>query len=143
MTKVTKNPQYLRSLWTEHQRKQTAKDEVIEAVQEIFDSEGVVDSVECLKKQLRDQHGIEIDHHRLKKIMKEDLNLMYKKIKPISWQGNSDRNKILRQQFAQALLAVDISKKTIINIDESWLGKSDFRRFSWAPQGVTNSVPQK
>ena len=38
---------------------------------------------------------------------------------------------------------MDITKKIIINIDESWLGKSDFRRFSWSPQGVTNSVPQK
>jgi hypothetical protein len=141
MSKVTKNPQHLRSLWTEHQRKQTAKGEVMEAVQDIFDSVELVDSVAFVKEQLGEQHGIEIDYHRLKKIMKEELDLRYKKISPISWQGNSDRNKILRQQFAQTLLEVDISKKTIINIDESWLGKSDFRRFSWSLRGVTNSVP--
>jgi hypothetical protein len=41
MFKVSKNPQHLRSLWTEHQRKQTAKDEVIEALEEILDSDGV------------------------------------------------------------------------------------------------------
>ena len=75
--------------------------------------------------------------------MKEDLDLKYKKIVPISFQGNSDKNKILRQQFAQTFLDVDISKKTIINIDESWIGKSDFRRFSWTRRGVINSVPQK
>jgi hypothetical protein len=112
-------------------------------VQDIFDSVELVDSVAFVKEQLGEQHGIEIDYHRLKKIMKEELDLRYKKISPISWQGNSDRNKILRQQFAQTLLEVDISKKTIINIDESWLGKSDFRRFSWSLRGVTNSVPQK
>jgi hypothetical protein len=112
-------------------------------VQDIFDSVELVDSVAFVKEQLGEQHGIEIDYHRLKKIMKEELDLRYKKISPISWQGNSDRNKILRQQFAQTLMEVDISKKTIINIDESWLGKSDFRRFSWSLRGVTNSVPQK
>jgi hypothetical protein len=88
-------------------------------------------------------YDIEIDYHRLRNIMREDFDLRYKKIIPISWQGNSDRNKILRQQFAQTLMEVDITKKTIINIDESWIGKSDFRRFSWCPLGVRNSVPQK
>ena len=101
-------------------------------MEQIIEDAQVVSSVADVKDQLVEEYDIEIDYHRLKQIMKEDLSLQYKRISPISWQGNSDRNKILRQQFAQALLNVDITKKTIINIDESWIGKSDFRRFSWA-----------
>jgi transposase len=49
MFKVSKNPQHLRSLWTEHQQKQTAKDEVIEAVEEILDDGGAVETVSFVK----------------------------------------------------------------------------------------------
>ena len=63
MTKVTKNPQHLRSLWTEHQRKQTAKEEVISAVGEIFESEDLVGSVASVKEKLLDHHDIDIDYH--------------------------------------------------------------------------------
>jgi len=33
-------------------------------------------------------------------------------------------------------------KKTFINIDETWLGMSDFRRQKWRAYGTPNSVPQ-
>lgn len=34
------------------------------------------------------------------------------------------------------------TKKYIINIDETWLGMSDFRRMKWKVKGSTNSVPK-
>ena len=32
--------------------------------------------------------------------------------------------------------------KTILNVDESWIGMSDFRRRKWQAPGTTNSVPK-
>ena len=32
--------------------------------------------------------------------------------------------------------------KRILNIDQTWLGMSDFRRMKWRAKGTTNSVPQ-
>ena len=36
--------------------------------------------------------------------MREDLGMRYRKIKPVSIHGNSDKNLILRQQFALKLI---------------------------------------
>ena len=36
--------------------------------------------------------------------MKQDLNMSYNCVVPIAWTGNSERNLILRQQFALAFL---------------------------------------
>ena len=30
---------------------------------------------------------------------------------------------------------------TFLNIDETWLGMSDFRRMKWRDKGTSNSVP--
>ena len=66
--------------------------------------------------------------------------MRYKIVKPISWTENSPKCKILRQQFALAFLEIDLDKKVVLNIDETWLGMSDFRRRKWRPHRHTNSV---
>ena len=40
-------------------------------------------------------------------------------------------------------LESDIQGKTIINIDESWIGTNDFRRMNWAYRGKTNNLAAK
>ncbi len=59
--------------------------------------------------------------------MKKRMKMSYKKIQRLALKANSVRNLILRQQFALTFLAIDLSKKVIINVDETWLGMSDFR----------------
>ena len=71
------------------------------------------------------------------------MKLRYKRIEPISWQGNSPKNLILRQHFAINFLKQDFAKKTIVNIDETWLGMSDFKKMRWSPIGKSNSAPKK
>ena len=74
--------------------------------------------------------------------MRKDLRMRYKVVKPLSWMTNSQKNLILRQKFALAFLDIDLSKKVVLNIDETWLGMSDFRRRKWRPHRHTNSVAQ-
>ena len=45
---------------------------------------------------LKEEKGIEVKEWVLKDIMRTELDLRYKRIKQISWQGNSEKNKILR-----------------------------------------------
>ena len=42
-----------------------------------------------------------------------------------------------------AYLALDLEKKTVINIDETWLGMADFRRRHWRPYRENHSVKVK
>jgi len=42
-----------------------------------------------------------------------------------------------------AFLKIDLAEKTVWNIDETWLGMSDFRHMKWKEPGKTNSVAKK
>ena len=94
-------------------------------------------------EKLKQDHNLVITPWSLRGILQNELGMRYCPIKGTSWQGNSSKNLILRQHFAEAFLKVDLSKKTIVNIDETWLGMSDFRRMKWRPRGKPNSVPKK
>ena len=69
--------------------------------------------------------------HQVRKIMKKNLGLSYKKIKEIGVHTNSIKNLVLRQRFAIELVTLMNKGKRIINIDETWLGMSDFRHMKW------------
>ena len=53
--------------------------------------------------------------------------MKYKKIVPASIHSNSVKNLVLRQQFAFEFLRQWQAGKTILNVDETWLGMMDFR----------------
>ena len=110
---------------------------------QMMDQDLHIGSVSAVKKHLMEEESIDVKEWIIKDIMKKELNLRYKRINQISWQGNADKNKILRQQFAQVFLKIDITKKTVLNIDETWLGMSDFRKFKWSATGRHSSVPAK
>ena len=73
--------------------------------------------------------------------MKEEFNMSYRKLKQVSIHCNSEKNKILRQQFAIEMIKQTMDNKILLNVDETWLGMSDFRRMKWRVKGSTNYVP--
>ena len=66
--------------------------------------------------------------------------MRFRKIKIVSLHSNSEKNLVLRQRWALEFLAQARKKKVFINVDETWLGMSDFRRMKWQAPGTTNSV---
>ena len=72
--------------------------------------------------------------------MRDELRMRYRKIKASAVHANSDRNRVLRQQAALKLLEALADKKVLLNVDETWLGLSDFRRRKWRAHGTSNSV---
>ena len=74
-------------------------------------------------------------------MMSQELGMSYRKIHAVSLHANSEKNRILRQRFAIELFRVIREKKVILNVDETWLGMSDFRRMKWRVKGTSNSVP--
>ena len=102
----------------------------------------VIDSVAMLNKTLQDEYGIEAKDRTIRSVMRDDLNMRYKKIKAVSIHANCAKNLILRQQFALEFLRQWERNKVIINVDETWLGMTDFRRRKWRQHGSYNSVPK-
>ena len=72
--------------------------------------------------------------------MRDELDMRYRKIKAVPPHSNSLKNLILRQQFALEMIKILSEKKILLNLDETWLGMSDFRRMKWRVKGSTNSV---
>ena len=64
-------------------------------------------------------------------MLREHFDMRYKKIKRIDYQGNSDRNLVLRSLYAKALFTALNENKIIINIDETWISETDFRSRKW------------
>ena len=67
--------------------------------------------------------------------------MSYRKIKLIPYQGNSDRCLVLRQQYGKFMLETMNVRHRIINIDETWLNQTDYRRMKWRERNSTNSIP--
>ena len=75
-------------------------------------------------------------------MMKKELKMRFRKVRTLSTGANSDRTLILRQQFALEFLNLVQAGKTIINIDETWLGMSDFRHTKWCLPNESNTFPK-
>ena len=106
------------------------------------DRDTFLDSVESTKRILKDEFGEKASVKEIRDIMYHDNRMRYRKIKRCSIHVNSIKNLVLRQQYAIQFLELVQQKKNFINIDETWLGMSDFRRQKWRVHGSTNSVPQ-
>ncbi len=73
-------------------------------------------------------------------MFRKELGLRYKKIKLLPYQGNSEKNLVLRQQFAMKMMELLAEGKRIINVDETWISSTSFQRRKWCRKGSTNSV---
>ena len=100
-------------------------------INEMNESKTYIDSVEQVQKVLTKEHKVQAKKQLVGKIMREDLGMRYKKVKSVSIHANSPKNMVLRQQFALKYIELLRRGKTILCIDESWLGMTDFRRMKW------------
>lgn len=72
------------------------------------------------------------------RVLKQDLNMSYKKAKKAVPQANSERCRVLRQQYALTSVEQLENNKRIINVDETWINETNFVRKIWSKkQGNT------
>ena len=57
-----------------------------------------------VKYRVRKEHSMEVTNQQVRKIFREELGMKYKRIKKIPFQGNSEQNLVLRQQFGMKLI---------------------------------------
>ena len=66
--------------------------------------------------------------------MKEQLKMKFQKLGKGNHVRNSDRSLILRKKFASLMLMQMQRGTRIINVDETFLGSSNFKRSEWCLQ---------
>ena len=64
-------------------------------------------------------------------ILKRKLNMSYRKIKRVPFQGNSERCKVLRFLWAKEFFSILERGERVITIDETWLPDTDYRSRQW------------
>ena len=84
------------------------------------DEEGML-SLARLRKKLKEESEFDCSVTKLRAIMRGELGLRFKKIKPLVAQTNRLRCVLCRQQYAMTMLEVLASGKRVLNVDESWL----------------------
>ena len=60
------------------------------------DKNTFIDSVELVQKELIQKKACTYKSHYIRKVMKKECGMSYKKVVPITFAGNSTRNLILR-----------------------------------------------
>ena len=61
----------------------------------------------------------------------KDQGLRFRKVSHIANTANSTISKIIRQKWALAFIQSDKTDRVYLNLDETWLGMSDFWRMKW------------
>lgn len=90
-----------------------------------------VDSAKSVKKALFDSMELDAKENVIRRVMHEDLGMRYRKVVPVAIHSNSEKNLVLRQQFALKMIQLLLDGKILLNVDETWIGMSDFRRRKW------------
>ena len=75
--------------------------------------------------------GVSTTVQAVRKVLRHDLGLRFRKVKTIPYQGNMQRCLVLRQKYALTMIEILLSGKRVLNIDETFLISTDFRRCKW------------
>ena len=137
-----RNKQFLDELLSRRDEKVAQREAVVKVVEKMVADDVFIDSAAFVHSRLPKEVKENIKPTAIREVMKVELGMSYKKVLPVAIKANSERNLVLRQRFALELIELLQKGKTVLNIDETWLGMSDFRRRKWRAAGTTNSVPQ-
>ena len=129
--KVENKPEVLQELLEKEKETAVRREEVANKVKEWDAADVFIDSAHSVQKKLLEEDKIHSSIREIRNVMKKQLRMGYKKVTHITMQGNSVRNIVLRQQFALKLVELLMAGKTILNVDESFLGMMDFRLRKW------------
>ena len=91
-------------------------------------------------QEVKESYDIEASNRQTRQVLRNDCNLSFIKAKKLSVGTNTEKSRVLRQQYALRMLPLLESKTRIINIDETWLNESSFVRKAWAPRNGLGNV---
>ena len=142
MQKARKNPEFMREMLERNASKANMRELVKKNVEVKNDFNIIIDSAKSIANEMNATNAEQVTENTVRSVMRDELDMRFRKIKTVSLHSNSEKNLVLRQRWALEFLNQAKRKKVFINIDETWLGMSDFRRMKWQQPGTTNSIPK-
>ena len=138
--KARSNAAFFEELMAKDDAKDRKKKEAMEVIKGMITNNVVIDSAEQVTGKLNRKLPHDYKRHQVRRIMKDDMGMRYRRIQVVALHTNSEKNRILRQRFAIELVTLLNQGKRIINVDESWFNMCDFRRMKWRAYGDNNSL---
>ena len=94
--KVKKDPDLLDQLVAQRGQKERRKESICEYICNLNNKGSVISSTRSLQNKLKEEKDMELKRNYLAQILKENVGMRYKKIKPITVNTNSEKNLVLR-----------------------------------------------
>ena len=112
---------------------------VRQLITERVDSRQGLISKPRLAKEIREKLGVEIKTYALTKLIRRELQLVWRRVRPQHAYVNSHKNIVLRQTFAIKLIDAIKAGKKIINMDETCITSTFKNAYSYGCRGEGNS----
>ena len=112
---------FVQSLKEKEEARSAKITQVVEAVEEITETQKNVWRRSQVVEKVRSMYQTKVSDSFVSNVLKHILEMRYRKVKRIPFQGNSDRCMILRQQYAKFMLELLDGNKRVLNLDETWL----------------------
>ena len=87
--------------------------------------------------------GIAVSRQYVCEVLRKDIGARFKPIKKIPFLGNSKRCLLLRQHYARFMIDQLQTKCRIINVDQTWIGDTNYTRRRWRFRNQVNTVCDK
>ena len=135
-----RQPDWLQTCREDRQRKRDKKLAMADHVYAAFQAGELLDSAKHVAALLTEGGFGEVKPHQARELLRDTLAFRFKYVRAANPAINCDRSLVLRQQFSDKLLHWLLVRPRLINIDESWLGMTDFRRTKWLPREVPRTA---
>ena len=89
ITKAKKNKAFLSGLLDKDEIQEETRIRMAKIIDGMNKQDLFIDSVACVKSQLHEEHDIETKEWIVKDVMKNELDMSYKKVKAVSVHANS------------------------------------------------------
>ena len=99
--------------------------------EDLLENNKPIRNIRIIQYPYENEAGEEVSPYHIKQTLKKEMDLKYGKIKKLAKQANSTRNLYMRQQFGIKMLDLLAEGKRILNIDETWLGQTNYQRQVW------------
>ena len=138
-----KGPEKLGLLRQQEQESAQKRQAIEETVTERLVNNMAIARAQQVQAAVSTRTGLEVSLPLVRKTMRKELGMGYRKAATVPVQANSERCLVLRQQYALRMFPLLESGRRIINVDESWLSQTRFVRRMWAPADSPATVTDK
>lgn len=93
-----------------------------------------------IKKTIYREQRLRLSNSMIFRFIKQELDVSYRKLRPVAYQYNNMQSKLQRQYAAAHYINLMKSSTRIINVDESIITLTENRKRGWLIKGISNKA---